>query len=217
MKNIIKKIKTIEELTSSMDGVDINTNNAKILELAIETEKLYLLTRELLIENCCFNEFLVFEKVESDIMGIDVYEKNDCFFIKLPLLLPFKKLKRYRVQLAPITPKNFLQFEHCNAILASLEYSLNEYLKNNSIDRKKYSKATYEITHIFGDDFPKAQIPDNDNYELKQIIDLIISYISIKDDGYENVQFFYKTEIKNSNYTLIKIIPKGDDINDCKY
>ena len=215
LKKIIEQTKDLEEELVFLQSIIESNKYDLMLKTAIDAEKLFLNVRDFLESNAEFNMRFTekFYEQEVDVMGIEIYEKGNSLFISMPLLLPFKKLKNLNLQNNPNQIEFLTTYEHCNAILNALRYVLHNYLKTHSINKEKYSNATYIYSNIYTNDYPKSYIPDNDNYEFKQITDLVCGYISLTDDGYEHIDFHYDTRIGERKCTLLEIRPRRN-LND---
>lgn len=203
-----KLIKTAESET------DLNKRLTVINRFHILSEKLFLDSRALFIAESINVLDAVFDSPydpKATEMGIKIFEKDGKMIIELPVLLPFKKLKNLNLDVKPDDKKYKETQEHCNAIATALNNALKHYVAFHIIDRKKYSKAIYVYTHFFGNEFPDKRIPDSDNYEYKQVTDIVVANISNLDDGFENLEFHFKTEKGDRTYTQLMIIPKEEN------
>ena len=207
---LIKQTKDLEEELQLLQEILENNNHDLMLKAAIDSEKLFLNVRDYLEASAEFSMQLAerFYEQEAEVMGIEIYERGDSLFIEIPLLLPFKKLKNLNLQNNPNQIEFLTTYEHCNAILNALRYVLHNYLKTHSINKEKYSNATYIYSNIYTNDYPKSYIPDNDNYEFKQITDLVCRNISLTDDGYEHIDFHYETRIGDRKCTILEVRPR---------
>ena len=52
-----------------------------------------------------------------------------------------------------------------------------------------------------------SYIPDSDNYEYKQITDVIVDAFAINNDSYNNVDFIYNSCVGDSTRTDVYLIP----------
>ena len=212
-KTIKNKISQInKQLQIAEAETDLYTRIGNLFDVSIQCEKLFLDIRNLFI-----NESNKLITVVTDTtydasvfdMGISIFEDNDSLTIDLPLLLPFKKSKGFGLDINPDLKKQKATQEHCNAIATALNTTLLKYTSSHSINRDKYSKALYMFTNYFNGDFLKKNIPDTDNYEYKRIVDIVVANVSNLDDGFENVEFYYRSRRGEKSHTQLKIIPNG--------
>lgn len=181
-------------------------SNEELSALAINTEKLFIDVRAFVAENC--NSRPTIQIIETDLAEEHIIiTENECgLIIVMPIILPFKKIKSIRMAPKPNKNECVDVFEKCNALLKSLEIALKRYCDNNPIDREKYAKTVFEYSSNFNTN--KRGIPDADNLEYKQITDLVISFISNKDDSFENVDFVFKARQAESTNTVLRVVPQ---------
>lgn len=213
-QNFVDKIaQLVKQLNSNNNVINVE----KAVEIAIEAEKFYIAARNEAVRLSAFSENYapndILSKTTKE-LGISIYQKNDSLFVKMPLLLPFKKLKNLQLQNDPNMVVFYKSYEHCNALIDALHFEFENYLTNHKIDKQKYTFSTFIYTHIFDSCFPKYRIPDTDNYEIKQITDTVINYVSSKDDGFQYISFHFDSVIGSSNNTILEIRPKGGGKND---
>lgn len=210
LKKIIEQTKKLEEELTLLQMKLEDNSHILALRAAIDAEKLFLNIRDFLESSTEFNLPISerYYEQEVDIMGIEIYEKDNSLFIEMPLLLPFKKLRNLNLQNESSQIELLTTYEHCNAILNALRYALHKFCESTIIDKKKYSNSTYIYSNIFTTDYPKSYIPDNDNYEFKQITDLVCRCVSLTDDGYEHIDFHYDTRIGDRKCTILEVRPR---------
>ncbi len=196
---------------------DTNSINRieRLYKASNKCEKLFIALRSRLIYEISLlpqdykNEHLI---LNSPILDIKIMEDETGLYIDMPILLPFKKLKTLNLTPNPDKKTLIKTQEMCNAISLCLDAALFDYLKKNNLDKVKYSKATYIYTNFYNNDYPKKRIPDSDNYEYKHITDTVVRKISNLDDGFENLEFVFRTKFDDRNHTVLKIEPKGASI-----
>ena len=96
LEKIIKQTKQLEEELLFLQKMQSVDEHDIMLKSAIDAEKLFLNVRDYLESNPNYSIRLAteFQLQEADVLGIHIYEKGNSFFIEMPLLLPFKKLKK---------------------------------------------------------------------------------------------------------------------------
>lgn len=122
------------------------------------------------------------------VQGISVSEENGIIKIVLPCLLP-KKNKRQSTEF----------------IIDPLYFTLSRYADDHNL--KRYKHCVVCFSHIYSENFPRRNIRDYDNLELKQFLDVIATFIMVDDTGLL-IDAYNTTEIGKSNCTEISVMSK---------
>lgn len=122
------------------------------------------------------------------VQGIKINENDGVLNITLPCLLP-KKKKRQSTEF----------------LLDPLYFTLSQYMDSHSSPRYKHCVVCF--SHVYSNDFPKRNIRDYDNLELKQLLDVIATFI-MEDDTGLLVDAYNTTEIGEVDCTQISVMDK---------
>lgn len=123
------------------------------------------------------------------VQGIKINDENGVLEITLPCLLP-KRKKRQSTEF----------------LIDPLYFTLSQYSDSHPL--KKFKHCVVCFSHIYSADFPKQNIRDYDNLELKQLLDVIATFI-MEDDTGILVDAYNTTEIGNYDCTRIFVMDKN--------
>ena len=123
------------------------------------------------------------------VQGIRINDENGVLEITLPCLLP-KRKKRQSTEF----------------LIDPLYFTLSQYSDSHPL--KKFKHCVVCFSHIYSSDFPKQNIRDYDNLELKQLLDVIATFI-MEDDTGILVDAYNTTEIGNYDCTRIFVMDKS--------
>jgi len=122
------------------------------------------------------------------VQGIRIKENKGVLEITLPCLLP-KRKKRQSTEF----------------LIDPLYFTLSQYSDSHPLKRFKHCVVCF--SHIYSEDFPKRNIRDYDNLELKQLLDVIATFI-MEDDTGLLVDAYNTTEIGTADCTRISVMEK---------
>lgn len=123
------------------------------------------------------------------VQGIKINDNNGILEINLPCLLP-KRKKRQSTEF----------------LIDPLYFTLSQYSDSHPLKRFKHCVVCF--SHVYSEDFPKQNIRDYDNLELKQLLDVIATFI-MEDDTGLLVDAYNTTEIGNNDCTRISVMDKN--------
>lgn len=123
------------------------------------------------------------------VQGIKINDNNGILEIDLPCLLP-KRKKRQSTEF----------------LIDPLYFTLSQYSDSHPLKRFKHCVVCF--SHVYSEEFPKQNIRDYDNLELKQLLDVIATFI-MEDDTGLLVDAYNTTEIGNNECTRISIMDKN--------
>lgn len=123
------------------------------------------------------------------VQGIRINDEKGVLEITLPCLLP-KRKKRQSTEF----------------LIDPLYFTLSQYSDSHPL--KKFKHCVVCFSHIYSADFPKQNIRDYDNLELKQLLDVIATFI-MEDDTGILVDAYNTTEIGNYDCTRIFVMDKN--------
>lgn len=122
------------------------------------------------------------------VQGIKINDNKGILEITLPCLLP-KRKKRQSTEF----------------LIDPLYFTLSQYSDSHPLKRFKHCVVCF--SHIYSADFPKQNVRDYDNLELKQLLDAIATFI-MEDDTGLLVDAYNTTEIGESDCTRISVMEK---------
>lgn len=192
-----------------IDLDDLNFDET--LQLELNLEQITLSTRAALAQKFIYKDQVTEYKSELvKAHGIKVrIDEDDVLTIDMPLILPFKKVKKIRSFPASLTNSENekysleLVFEKANLILDSVGFALDEFLSKNDIDRDKYNRAVFVYTNFYDWDSMKF---DTDNFEYKQITDAVASRITNGNDN--DFTFIMQSKRSEKSFTRLQILPE---------
>ena len=109
----------------------------------------------------------------------------------------------YRIIL-PLTLPKFGEKKK-SILVDPLNFVLKEYALDNKI--KKFERAVFVVINHISSNTPMYLIRDNDNYEYKDIIN-VLAFWFLPDDSFDCCSLYSGTQIDNDNFTEIHIVPK---------
>ena len=125
----------------------------------------------------------------ADIQGIKIGEHEGVFEVTLPCLVPKRKAR------------NQSEF-----LTDPLYFALNRYAENNKLP--KYNQCVVCFSHIYDRRLSKRRIRDYDNLELKQLLDVIATFI-LKDDSGILCDAYNTTEFGETDCVQISVMDKN--------
>lgn len=222
-KNELLKIKNkCSEIINLIDKIDENG----LIILLTESEKLTLDIRKFVVENYKNDNSNSFEKAIINSNNVDIFvNKNGVININMPPILPFKKVKDIRRLYENIDQSDESTYRclvklsklgldeiyiKANAILKPLDLALSQ------IDNYNHKILTLVFTNYYEND---RAFPDPDNFEYKQIIDVVTDKLCLNDDS--NIQIVIQNKPSDKCYTNLKVIPqalqtKEISLDECK-
>lgn len=151
----------------AMDTTDIQRypDNYEVLstEAALRAEKIACSLRHLIYSTTCIKktDYLC---SAGEVHGIAICQEEHYMAVTLPCLLPKRKNRKS------------VEF-----ILDPLHFYLSQYAENHTLP--KFRDCVVCFSHIYNQELPARRIHDYDNLELKQILDVLASYIMVDDTG----------------------------------
>ena len=122
------------------------------------------------------------------IHGIKIEHENGIMEIILPCLLPKRKHRQNT------------EFLH-----DPLYFTLKSYADKNVIPKFRHCVVCF--SHIYNKELPKRRIRDYDNLELKQILDVVSTFIMVDDSGLL-CDAYNTTELGDADCTIISVMDK---------
>lgn len=188
----------------------------ELMKLLNESEARCLEIRdEVATRLCTVEDFINYKNTLIKANGISVsMDDNGVITIQMPLIMPFKKLKSIRSFPAFVTESQNAKFnfketlEKANIIIDGLSYALDEFIKNTHINSADYKNAIYEYINYYNN---YRGIPDTDNFEYKQITDVIANHLTCGNDN--GIDFVLRSRTGKRTFTELKTYPNHYALN----
>ena len=123
------------------------------------------------------------------VQGIRIKERNEVLEITLPCLLPKRK-----------------QRQSTEFLIDPMYFTLSQYSDSHRLPR--YKQCVVCFSHIYSRELPARRVRDYDNLELKQLLDVISTFI-MEDDTGLLVDAYNTTEIGETDCTRISVMDKN--------
>ena len=124
------------------------------------------------------------------VQGIRIKAQENMLEITLPCLLPKRK-----------------QRQSTEFLIDPLYFTLSQYSDNNELP--KFRQCVVCFSHIYSEKFHNRRVRDYDNLELKQLLDVLSTFIMVDDTGLL-VDAYNTTEIGEADCTRISVMAKED-------
>lgn len=122
------------------------------------------------------------------VQGIEIQCEDGILEITLPCLLPKRK-----------------QRKSTEFLIDPLYFTLSSYADNHSIPR--FEKCVVCFSHVYDKELSSRRIRDYDNLELKQILDVVSTFVMVDDTGLL-CDAYNTTELGESDCTRITVMKK---------
>lgn len=122
------------------------------------------------------------------IQGIDIKCEDGILEITLPCLLPKRKQRR-----------------STEFLIDPLYFTLSSYVCNHKVPHFKDCVVCF--AHVYDESMPSTRIRDYDNLELKQLLDVVSSFVMLDDSGLL-CDAYNTTELGTTDCTRMTIMPK---------
>lgn len=210
-QNKLLKIKNkCSEIINLIDKIDENG----LIILLTESEKLTLDIRKFVVKNYKNDNSNSFEKALINSNDIDIsVNENGVISINMPPILPFKKVKDIRRLYENIDQSDESTYRCLGKLsklgLDEIYIKINSILEPLSLALSKIQNYNYKIsTLVFTNYYENGRaFPDPDNFEYKQIIDVVTDELCLNDDS--NIKIGIQNEASDKCYTNLKVIPKA--------
>ena len=123
------------------------------------------------------------------VQGISIKNKDGVLEITLPCLLPKRK-----------------QRQSTEFLIDPLYFTLSQYADSHKLPR--YKQCVVCFSHIYSEELHNRRVRDYDNLELKQLLDVLSTYI-MEDDSGLLVDAYNTTEIGETDCTRISVMDKN--------
>ncbi len=122
------------------------------------------------------------------VQGIKITDADGVLEITLPCLLPKRK-----------------QRQSAEFITDPLYFTLSQYADSHKLPKFKHCVVCF--SHVYSEDLSKRRVRDYDNLELKQLLDILSTYI-MEDDTGLLVDAYNTTEVGEADCTRISVMSK---------
>ena len=122
------------------------------------------------------------------VQGIEIQCEDGILEITLPCLLPKRKQRR-----------------STEFLIDPLYFTLSSYADNHSIPR--FEECVVCFSHVYDKELSSRRIRDYDNLELKQILDVVSTFVMVDDTGLL-CDAYNTTELGESDCTRITVMKK---------
>ena len=122
------------------------------------------------------------------VQGIEINCENGILEITLPCLLPKRK-----------------QRKSSEFLIDPLYFTLSSYANNHNLP--SFEECVVCFSHIYNKELPSRRARDYDNLELKQILDVVSTFVMVDDTGLL-CDAYNTTELGESDCTRITIMGK---------
>lgn len=192
LQGVEDEINKLNNILFALKTTDIQRYGANYEELstdaALRAERIACQLRNL-VYITDFTGKSTYMKLAADAQGIHISLKDEILSIRLPGLLPKRKVR---------TNTAFLH--------QPLNYALQEYLKSHSL--ALYKDCVVCFSQIYDRALSLGRIRDYDNLEFKQILDTIAAYVLLDDTGLF-CDSFHTTELGEHDHTVVYIMEKS--------
>lgn len=182
LNNILFALKTTDIQKYSENYEELSTDAA----LRAERIACQLRNMVLIADSAGKSTYL---KLAAEAQGIHISHENGILSIRLPGLLPKRKVH---------TNTAFLH--------EPLNYALQEYIKNNNLTL--YKDCVVCFSQIYDAHLSLRRVRDHDNLEFKQILDTIAVYVLIDDTGLF-CDSYHTTEFGEHDHTIVYIMERS--------
>ena len=195
IKQLSEEVSKLASILCAIDHADIENypDNYELLstDAALRGELIACKLRHLIYNttNLKKGEYLTSAAV---VQGIRIADSGGVLEITLPSLLPKRNQRR-----------------SAEFLTDPLYFTLSQYSDSHPLP--KYSHCVVCFSHIYDRNLPSRRIRDYDNLELKQLLDVIASFI-MEDDNGLLCDAYNTTELGDSDCTRISVMS-----NDCFY
>lgn len=188
----------------------LNFIKKNAINILTTSEELTLKIRRFVVNNLPEYHQKSFEKAVASVSKINI-EMNEegVISIDMPPLLPFKKVKDIRQRLENINDYSSISklnlneiYEKANAILYPLDIALKEFFAENKI-KNNYRNSTFVFTNYYNLEVQA----DPDNFEYKQVIDIVTDRLSLNSDN--GITIVIRNASNNNLYTNLTVYPDG--------
>ena len=175
-----------------MDKTDIETypENYEMLstDAALRSELITCKVRHLIYSSTGLKK-AQYLTAAGIVLGIGITCQNDLLEITLPCLLPKRK-----------------QRQSTEFLIDPIYFTLSQYADSHVLP--KFEHCVVCFSHIYSQELPLRRVRDYDNLELKQLLDVISTFV-MEDDTGLLCDAYNTTEIGENDCTRITVMDKN--------
>lgn len=190
--DILDDINRLKNALYALDMTDIQRypDNYEVLstDAAIRGERIACRLRHLIYSTTSIKKADFLKDVAQN-QGIRIENKEGIMQITLPSLLPKRKQQR-----------------NTEFLIDPFYFAFSQYADTNPI--QKYRECIVCFSHVYSRELPTRRIRDYDNIELKQILDVIATFIMLDDSGLL-CDAYNTTELGDEDCTRIFVMDKS--------
>ncbi len=192
IESILSDLTQVISLLHAMDSTDIekypDNYTALSQDAALRSEQIACRMRHLLYASSTVrkSDYLV---CAGSVQGIRIRDTDGVLQVTLPCLLPKKK-----------------QRQSAEFLTDPLYFALSQYADSRVLP--KYTHCVVCFCHIYTMTLPKGRIRDYDNVEMKQLLDVLATFLMLDDTGLL-VDAYNTTELGETEFTVICIMDKS--------
>ena len=191
IRDVSENISRLTQNLQTMNSLDIqhypDHYEAVSTEAALQAEKIACQLRSLLYASTGISKAEYLTKA-SETHGIEIQNDNGILTITLPRLLHKKKSKQSNLFL-----------------LDPLGAALEKYTTEHTFQR--FRECVVCISHVYEHELTDWRLPDYDNLQQKQLIDMIALYV-MTDDSSQLCDTYNTTELGEKDCTKVYIMEK---------
>lgn len=175
----------------ALDGTDIQrfpeNYDVLVLDAALRGEQIACRMRHLVYASTGIRKHNYLQSA-GRVQGIRIVYEDDVLAITLPALLPGRKTR-----------------QSTELLTDPLYFTLSEYAASQPMPHYRHCIVCF--SHVYARDLPSRRIRDYDNVELKQILDVVSSFILVDDTGLL-CDAYNTTELGETDCTIIHVMDK---------
>ena len=165
--SILDDITRLQSALYAMNTADIQRypDNYEVLstDAALRSETITCRLRHLIYATTSIKKPAYLQSAAT-MQGIEIKEKNGIIEIIVPSLLPKRK-----------------QWKSSEFLTDPIYFALSNYVEKNPFP--KFRHCVVYFSHIYNKELPRRRMKDYDNLELKQLLDVISTFIMTDDSG----------------------------------
>ncbi len=192
IQSILSDLTQVTGLLHAMDGTDMekypDNYTALAQDAALRSEQIACRMRHLLYASTAVRK-AEYMACAGSVQGIRIRDADGVLQVTLPCLLPKKK-----------------QRQSAEFLTDPLYFALSQYADARVLP--KYTHCVVCFCHIYAKTLPKGRIRDYDNVEMKQLLDVLATFLMLDDTGLL-VDAYNTTELGETESTIICIMDKS--------
>ena len=190
--SILAEIERLNNALYAMNTTDIQRypDNYEVLstDAALRAERITCRLRHLIYATTSIKKEEYLRSAET-MQGIEISENDGILEIKLPCLLPKRR-----------------QRQSTEFLLDPFTSALSDYAAHHTMPQFQHCVVCF--SHIYAQELPERRIRDYDNLELKQLLDVISTFV-MEDDTGLLCDAYNTTEIGENDCTRITVMDKN--------